>query len=536
MEGVIHAVNAQTPEFVPFSTLSANVNQWNGRPLMLNHPVRDGVHVAANDPLVLEEQSFGSVFNARVDDKQRRLLMDAYVDPERLKTLNRLDVLQRVEEGGVIEVSVGAFVTTDPTPGVYNGKPYKASWKALGSDHLAFLPDTRGACSVEMGCGAHRAAEELEVLEVDEPTLIERITSAVMEVLGGKGSGNFDHEGRPGKVGGSGDGDGDGGGGSKKDKAMARADEYTKGLRKKLERVEGTGKTSKTPQLHDVVTYKGQKHKVSGIEGWSGKLSISPLHPDGRVDHTGRMKAVRPEELDDFRSSASKDCPMCQGSGSYDGNPCEVCDGTGEIKVAETKEKDMDRQALITKLTTCSCSGFTKDDVKMLEAASDERLQAFVVATDAAMKKKEDEEKMKEEEEEKVKAAAAKAKADEDAKRTLEQQVAELKAASEKTLTEDEFLKRAPESIRTLVADKKAQDEAERTALTTSLKAASAVFNEDELKAMDLPQLRKMAALAKVDQPDYSGRGLPVIRTATSAFAPPDPYKAALEARQKQVQ
>src|SRR5262252_5208585 len=49
-EGVIHAVNAATPEFVPMSALAVAPQGWNGRPLVLGHPSRNGIKISANDP------------------------------------------------------------------------------------------------------------------------------------------------------------------------------------------------------------------------------------------------------------------------------------------------------------------------------------------------------------------------------------------------------------------------------------------------------------------------------------------------------
>lgn len=192
----------------------------------------------------------------------------------------------------------------------------------------------------------------------------------------------------------------------------------------------------------------------------------------------------------------------------------------------------MNRQATIDKLVACSCSGFTKDDIKMLEGASDARLLAFVAKSDAAIKAKEDEEAAEEKKKADLKAA-------EDAKRSLEDKVTalqgELRAAANKQLSEEEFLKVAPDSVRALVADRKAAEDAERATLVTSLKTAAAnVYSEDELGKKDLPELRKLAALAKVDI-DYSGRGMPRPRSLaadTTNYAPPNAYEAGLKVMQ----
>lgn len=438
MEGVIHAVNAKDAEFVPYETISSNVAQWNGRPLMLGHPVRDGVHIAASDPTVLESGCFGSVFNARLDD--RRLLMDAYVDPDRLIALGREDVLNRVIEGTPIEISVGAQVATKVGDGDYKGKSYKAKWIAMSADHLAMLPDGRGACSIAMGCGAHRAMAEYEQEDdMTEETLGKRMLTAIMTAL---------------------------------------------------------GKAEPVP--------------------------------------------AKKRELAKY-----KDCPMCQGSGSKDGNPCDACEGSGELRTAsgsgedsnEQGDTDMSKKALIDKLTACECSGFKPEDATFLEAFPESRLVTMAEGAASKQSEKEAEDEAKRKAQAKMDAEdAAKMKEAAD-KRSLEQQVADLetklRTAETKQLTEDEFAARAPESIRALVADKRAADAAETTTLIATLKAASSAFSDEELAAKALGELRKLAALAKVDVPDYSGRGVAQLRTADkNNYAPPNPYDAGIKAMQ----
>lgn len=169
MEGVIHAVNASTPERVPASTLAKAAHTWNGRPLVFGHPIRDGKQCSANDARVLEQYAFGTIFNARMQGT--KLLMDAYVDPVRAEKIGGAKFLERLKDASDrCEVSVGAHVVTDTLAGTHLGKPYKASWLESTGDHLAFLPNGKGACSVEMGCGSNRAAMHLvtaEAIEVD---------------------------------------------------------------------------------------------------------------------------------------------------------------------------------------------------------------------------------------------------------------------------------------------------------------------------------------------------------------------------------
>lgn len=109
MEGVVHAVNASSPEFVPASSLMTAPAGWNGRPVMYGHPVRDRKQVSANEPEILEAQSIGLIFNTAVANK--KLGMEAWIDPVKAEKVGGPKFLNRVENGELIEVSVGAFTT-----------------------------------------------------------------------------------------------------------------------------------------------------------------------------------------------------------------------------------------------------------------------------------------------------------------------------------------------------------------------------------------------------------------------------------------
>jgi hypothetical protein len=155
LEGVIHAVNAQTPELVPLSTLQKAAESFNGRPVTLGHPRKNGVQCSAQDPTAAASH-IGTIRNSRIVGK--KMLCEALIEKSRAKQLDA-EMYLALMNGEPQEVSIGASVVTDRTPGTFNGKPYMASWTFADGDHLAFLPDSRGACSVEMGCGTHRAAQ-----------------------------------------------------------------------------------------------------------------------------------------------------------------------------------------------------------------------------------------------------------------------------------------------------------------------------------------------------------------------------------------
>lgn len=166
VEGVIHASNAKNPEMVRADEFSYAVDGWNGRPVFHNHPVDDaGDPVSGNTPETLEKSRIGWVFDAA--SKSKKLKMAAWVDIERCKEIAP-DLLDRIEAGETIEVSVGAFVSTDDEEGEFEGKKFLGAWHDIVPDHLALLDaQTTGACSVEAGCGV-RAAKGAE-MKFDKP-------------------------------------------------------------------------------------------------------------------------------------------------------------------------------------------------------------------------------------------------------------------------------------------------------------------------------------------------------------------------------
>jgi hypothetical protein len=161
VEGVLHAVNSPIPELVLAEEFGLSAYSWNGRPVMMNHPEIRGQKVSANDPRILEEFSFGHVFNTRA--RNGELTMEAWIDPVRAREMggDALRTLERIEiadPNDPIEVSVGVFMVAEATRGVKNGKQYQAVWRHITPDHLAILPEGKvGACSVAMGCGIRHA-------------------------------------------------------------------------------------------------------------------------------------------------------------------------------------------------------------------------------------------------------------------------------------------------------------------------------------------------------------------------------------------
>lgn len=157
VEGVLQGMNAPEPELALTEEFGKVPDGWNGRPVVMNHPVVNGIPVSANSPGVLENYAFGMLFNTKVEDN--KLKTEAWIDSARVAELGGEfeSTMQRIQNGEVVEVSTGLFAGTEKSSGKFNGRSYNAIWRGIVPDHLAFLSDgVKGACSVEDGCGTPR--------------------------------------------------------------------------------------------------------------------------------------------------------------------------------------------------------------------------------------------------------------------------------------------------------------------------------------------------------------------------------------------
>ncbi|MEB3090005.1 hypothetical protein, partial [Parvimonas sp. M20] len=84
---------------------------------------------------------------------------EAWLDKDMIDAIggDATETYQRVLDGEMVDVSVGAFIDIVEGAGIHNGKNYAGSWANVVPDHLAFLSaGVQGACTVEAGCGAPR--------------------------------------------------------------------------------------------------------------------------------------------------------------------------------------------------------------------------------------------------------------------------------------------------------------------------------------------------------------------------------------------
>jgi len=140
------------PLLYPREEVTKNVLAWNHMPLTLGHPTENGRGVSARSPKILERYMLGHVFNAH--SRKGKLDAEAWFDIKRTNELAP-SIVSAIESGQPIELSTGLFTKNTPVRNgmSFNGRSYVAIASDYKPDHLAVLLDTRGACSIEDGCG-----------------------------------------------------------------------------------------------------------------------------------------------------------------------------------------------------------------------------------------------------------------------------------------------------------------------------------------------------------------------------------------------
>lgn len=142
------------PLYYPPEEIARNYRQWNGIPLVINHPHDPLTNrpQSANEAGVLARQGVGHLRNARLGSCGQ-LQADSYFDRQRLQRIAPY-VLASLLQGNPIEQSTGLFTDNEETMGIAsNGQAYIAVARNYVADHVAILPNQVGACSVKDGCG-----------------------------------------------------------------------------------------------------------------------------------------------------------------------------------------------------------------------------------------------------------------------------------------------------------------------------------------------------------------------------------------------
>jgi len=156
-EGVLNDV------FYPHAELSAAALAWNGVPIPVSHPKdASGAFVTANSLEADASQNIGKFLNVHFEAKTKALKGEMWINIQKATDLGHKSLLDRLDKAEQIDVSTGLWTNSDGIPGNYQGRNYSGSATHIIPDHLAILPNERGACSTDQGCGTFILNEEKE--------------------------------------------------------------------------------------------------------------------------------------------------------------------------------------------------------------------------------------------------------------------------------------------------------------------------------------------------------------------------------------
>ncbi len=181
VEGVHEGSNG--PLYYPADELAKIPSIWNHKPIVVYHPQLNGAMVSACDPDILSNRKVGVIMNTTFDDG--KLKAEAWLEIDRM---NKVDerIAEAIENKETMELSTGLFTDNENVEGEWNGEAYEAIARNYRPDHLALLPDLKGACSIEDGAGFLRLNAEQNSITIDLKTL--KYKKAV-ECLKNKGDG-----------------------------------------------------------------------------------------------------------------------------------------------------------------------------------------------------------------------------------------------------------------------------------------------------------------------------------------------------------
>ena len=496
VEGVVRPSNSSSPELALASEFARHLQGWNGRPVVLDHPAVNGLKVSANSPEVLQEESFGMLFNTSLEDG--KLKQEMWINLSRVSELGDdvKEAIQALQDGEITEVSTGLFTDVEMRKGTFKGQTFEGIWRNVTPDHLAILPEgIKGACSVEDGCGAPRLNE---AGVIDGSLILHALDCACGTCKESRDMTKHDPEEDAAEA-------------EKKKKAMADKAKQNSGEGNDPEpsvtpNAEGGFRTFVTKFL-GLISFKSDDEEIAlrtskeladfdikkslmvalGKEGEAQDPFIIALFSTSFVyepDFSGKL--LKRDFTVDTKGNATL------GSKSTEVRPItEFVPASqrkeGDTIVPEPDAKIVEKVDALVANDRTSLTDDHKDWLKTLNMSQLDALEPKEAAAPTA--------------EEIVANEAAKAKKDAEAAAAAEA------STSKEPATTETFLSAAPPEVRAVLTEGITLRNQRRAALVKGLIALGdrCSFSEDDLKAMNLENLENVAKIANI--PDFSGQG-----------------------------
>lgn len=475
VEGVLHPSNAPFQELALASEFGKHPQGWNGRPIVLNHPIRNNEPVSANSPSVLEDEMFGMMFNTKIEDK--KLKTEAWFDTERVASMNETvqETVQNIENGETTEVSVGIFVSLEVLKGTFEEEEFGAIWREVVPDHLAILPEgVIGACSVEDGCGTPR----INAAHISSVFRAEQIPEECpcKGACGATGKCDLpecpcnlrDNEGKKGVF-----------------QQLTRHVMELIGLSLSDVDTRSALQAALAKEVDDftwIVSVNADEGTFVYEQGWEGKLLRRSFAVNGDEFTIG-------DDVENVRSVTTF-VPTSE----------QTPETEPETETAH-EEITMNRAERVAALIALSSNQYTDDHKKFLTELPDDQFDTLEACTQPP----ETEEVTPELSPEPAPVIAA-----------------APETPTPKVLSAEEYIGQAPAEIQTVLNEGLRLQKERRGALIQGIKATSRnTFTDDALEAMETNALESIATLANV--PDYSGLGSPRVASEDDDNAVPKP-------------
>lgn len=141
------------PLYYPAEEVAASAEAWDHMPIVVDHPVRNGMPVRARDPQVLEQQGIGYVFRSRIGNGGK-LQAEGWFEIDKANKVDKR-IVSRLLSGNPVPLSTGLITDNVPMSGFHqeSGRNYTHVARNYKPDHLAVFVDKVGACSLDDGCG-----------------------------------------------------------------------------------------------------------------------------------------------------------------------------------------------------------------------------------------------------------------------------------------------------------------------------------------------------------------------------------------------
>lgn len=428
--------------------------QWNNIPVIVGpHPQNRGQLVSGRTPELLNERGVGWIYHARAEqesDDVRRLVGEVWIDEGRIGAVAGLqEALDQVAAGQPVELSTGFSAQVEKRSGEFRGERYEAVLYPGVADHLIISTELTGACAVADGCGLGANARESIIMTTGTSGAKSTIKS-IWEKVG----------------------------------AVLTRREETKVAQTAWDDMVANRIALEMEILNAVSPSDQERARMlegalqSKFGGSDRHVVLLDTYADQKqvVFYLSTPLGPQPPGTEYFRCSFTEE----QGGAFTFGEP-------EKVRRMTSYEPAAANAAVHNSTGTPGC-GCRKEEVTMQENEKKELVQELTAAFTALLKPVTD----------KVDAVANTAK--ETAESVVNGAIGEFKTA----------LTALTAKVDAAVAAVNAERDRERQELVTQLAANDkSGFTAAELEAMPLEQIRKIAALAKIEVANYAARGGP---------------------------